>query len=154
MIWISLDIYIQIYVYRCTPVHAEPSTYACISIRTCIHEDMGCRRPQMGPPMFVCVCASRHPYMPGCTSVDTDPHCTDEHTEPARAHAHAHMRTLPWNLRAHSNIHMHSYVRRCMHVVIPVSWARACAAPDTRAHAHALEWNPHIHPYASTRTHT
>ncbi len=31
----------------------------------------------------------------------------DGHATPARAHAHAHTRTLPWNLRAHSYIHMY-----------------------------------------------
>ncbi len=67
----------------------------------------------------------------------------------ARAHAHT-----PWNLRAHSYIYMYSCIRRRMHEMIHISWARACAAPDARAHAHALAWNPHIHPYASTRTHT
>ncbi len=98
--------------------------------------------------------------MPGCTSVDTGARCAEGHTTPTcahthvRAHAHARMRTLPWNLRAHSNTYMYSYVRRCMHVVIRVSWARACAAPDARAHAHTLAWNLRVHPYAHTCTHT
>ncbi len=101
--------------------------------------------------MCVCVCESRHPYTPRCTSVEALYRWAYDIL------ARDHIRTFPWNLRAHSYTCTYSYVR-CMHVVIHVSWARACAAPDARArtyaHARTLAWNLHLHTYAHTCTHT
>jgi hypothetical protein len=110
----------------------------------------GCREPQMEPPMRVC--ASGHPYTPRGTSVDTDARCTDGHTTLARAHAH--MRTLPWNMvHARSYTYMHSHI----HTYVDVWGARLeCRFRHARARtcAHALAWNRHVHPYACTCTHT
>ncbi len=73
-------------VYRGTPVNTEPSIHACMYINPYIRAftRRWLHTRQMEPPMRVCV----HPYMPGCTSVDTDAHCTDGHTTHARADMH------------------------------------------------------------------
>ncbi len=47
----------------------------------------GCRQGRWSR-RCVCACASMHPCMPGCTSVDTNAHCTDGHTTHARADMH------------------------------------------------------------------
>jgi hypothetical protein len=133
-------------------------THAYTSIRTRMHEEMGYRRTQMEPPMCVCVCASGHPYMPRCTSVDTDAHCTDGHITAARARRRTrkHMRTLPWILYMHSYISMYDLTHT--HIYVHVSWARVCrsrrAFARTYAHAHTLAWSLHVQPYAHTCTHT
>jgi hypothetical protein len=112
-----------IYANRGTPVHTEPSihAYTYTSKRTRMHEGMGCRQTQKGPPMRVCVrIYTWHPHVLGFTIVDTDAHCADGHTTSPRAH------TLSHGIYAHS--HKWTYQ---MHI----SWARACAAPAVRSHA-------------------
>jgi hypothetical protein len=153
-------------VYRRAPVGAEPSTHACtcISARMRTHEGMGCSRTRMEPPMRVGVRASGHPYTPRGTSVDTDARCTDGYTTLARAHKHTHTcaRSQGIYMHAHTHTCTRTYVRRCMHVLIHVSWARACAAPETRSHArvnththlHGIYTYTHMHVHALTHTHT
>ncbi len=101
-------------------------------------------------------CASRHPYTPRCTSVNTDAHLNGwaYHT---RAHAHAPMESTRTFI--HKHLLLHTYVRRCMHVVMHVSWARACAAPDSGSHTHTLTrtrtcMEPTRTRKTCTRTHT
>ncbi len=104
-----------------------------------MHEGMANRQPQMGPPM--CVCASRHPDKPGCTSVDANAHCTDVHTTLARvrAHAHAHAPMESTRTLIHINAHVHTYQMYARGDARLVG-ARVCrsrrARARTYAHAH------------------
>ncbi len=130
--------------YTCLPRHTCPyraintRIHIYISVRACTRRWAADKR--RWSRRCACVCASRHPCMPGCTSVDTAARCTDGHTTTrARTCTQAHIRTLPWNLRAHSCTYMYSYVRRCMHAVIHVWWARACA------HLHGIYTYIHMH---------
>ena len=137
-------------------------THAYISTRTRTHEEMGCSRTQMGPRMHVC--APRHPYTPRGTSVDTDARCTDGHITAARAHTHAHMRTLPWNRFAHPYKYMYSYIRTQMYArsdtrlvgarVCRSRRARANARTHTHTYLHDIYTHIHMRIHALTHIHT
>jgi hypothetical protein len=121
-----------------TPMHACPyrAIHARIhkSIRTRIHEEMGCSQTQMEPPM--CVCESRQPYMPRCTSVDTDAHFYEwpyDTRKRASAHTHAHASMESTCTLIHIHVLIHTYVDVC--------GARECRSRCARTHVR-------------TRTHT
>ena len=107
---IGIPISLHIDIYTCLPRHARP--HRAIDTRTCVytypyaHARGDGLQTNAGGAADACVCASRHPYMPGCTPTM---YRWVHHTR-ARAHAHAqaHMRALRWSLRAYT--HMHSYI--------------------------------------------
>jgi hypothetical protein len=82
--------------------------------------------------------------------------CTDGHTTPARAHMRTRARAHAPMESTRTHIHVHVLVRRCVHMVIHVSWARACRSRRARARtdAHIIARNLRVHPHAHTFTHT
>ncbi len=88
------------------PSHRYAHTYT--SIRTCMHEGVVADERRWSRR---CACACANQGIRTCleaqASIQTHI-CTDGHT--TLAHAHAHMRTLPWNLHAHSYTYMFSYI--------------------------------------------
>ncbi len=123
-------------------------THAHTSTRTRVHEGMAADERGWSR-RCVCACASRHPDMPRGPSVDTNAHCTDGHTTPARSHkrTHAHAPMESTCTLTHIHVLIQIYVDVC---------ARAAfdARARTYAHAHTLAWNLHVHPYAHTCAHT
>ena len=73
----------------------------------------------------------------------------------ARACTNANMRRRARSDGIYAHTHTctctDAYVRRCMHVVIHVSWSRACAAPaarsltHTHSHIRTLSWMMYLH---------
>ena len=130
-------------------------THAYVSTRTRTHEEMGCSRTQMGPRMRV------HLGIRTCLEAPASMHIgTDGHGTAARAHTHAHMRTLPWHRFAHPYQYMCPYIRAQMYAPSDTRLvgARVCrsrrALTRTYEHAHTLAWNLHAHTYACTCTQT
>ena len=152
-------IHIHIYAYRRTPVHTEPSIHA----RICIHTDAHARGDGLQPNAdgAAGACAPRHPHMPRGTSVHAHWYRWAWHSC-ARTHTRTCARSHGTDSHTHTNTCARTYVRRCMHLVIHVSWARACAAPDTRSHArtnthtrsHGIYTHTHMHVHALKRRHT
>ena len=148
--------YKHIHVYRCTPVDAEPSIRARVYINTRIHEEMGCRQPQMEPPLCVCACVCAHlgirTFLEAQASMQA--HTVRMGTPHPRARAHAHMRTLPWSRFAHSytDIYMHSYIRTqmCARSGTRLVGARVRRSTYTHTRLHGI----YTHTYACTCTHT
>ena len=156
-------IHIHIYAYRRTPVDAEPSIHARIYIHTYAHargdglqpNADGAADARVRAHMWASVHASRHKRP-----------CTFVQMGIAQLRARIHTRTCARShgidSHTHTNTCTRTYVRRCMHLVIHVSWARACAAPDARSHArtnthtrsHGIYTHAHMHVHALKRRHT
>ncbi len=152
--------YIHIYIFTdarlSIPIHLY--THVRTSTRTRMHEEM------VADERCVCVCA--HLGIRTCLDAQASiqahivqmgiPHprartCTRTHSRRYGIYAHTHTNTCT-----------HTYVGRCMHVVIHVPWARACAAPDARANArththtylHDIYTHIHMRIHALTHIHT
>jgi hypothetical protein len=134
-----------------TRLYIHPHTRACTR-RWATDERRYSRR-------CACVCASIQGVRT-CLDAQASIHAHFVQMGIPHPRAHVHMRTHPWNLRAHTDTHMHSYIRTQMYVRSDTHLvgARVCcsrrALTRTYAHAHTLAWNLHVHPYACQCTHT
>jgi hypothetical protein len=118
-------------------------------IHTYVHtRGYGYKQPQMSRRCVVCV----HPGIRTCLDAQAliQTHIVQMGIPPR---AHTHTRTHSWNLYMHSYIHMYSHVDECVHVVIHISWSRACAAPDARTRTHTRKDPTRTHVCMYMRSH-
>jgi hypothetical protein len=147
---VDVVIYICTYIYRYT--EARPSmpshryTHVYPSTRTRMHEDMATDERRWGRRCAF-VWASRHPYMPGCTSVDTDAHREDGSCAGTDMHGGGSARQRPAT-PPRSPPHQRRAVRPNARRGI---WhARASAR---RAHEDTCMGYLHVHIHVSIRSH-